>query len=289
MTQASTNGKHSGEQDTVPTPERGPQTIGERTRFLLELMRRAYCNRPAGMLGVCCVLYFFLIHAPWLAVRLYARIFFVWPFGRYFIRPLVRLRVRLVVQWIAMHRSVCDVRLKLLPGNDARSPIQRTLARAIVDGNVHNVRILLERGANPSGTLRMGMPFLHFAIRTCQSEIARLLIESGADTQERDPASGTPVLSYAVRKQDETLTRLLLEHGADANAHGITGLTALMEAASLGDMDIVRLLLSAGADPTRKSIVGGTARCQAVRWKHADVVKLLTDSLCAQNEADKIA
>jgi hypothetical protein len=53
MTQTSTDNKHSRDQDTVPSPERGPETIGERTRFLLNLMRRAYCKLPGGMLGVC--------------------------------------------------------------------------------------------------------------------------------------------------------------------------------------------------------------------------------------------
>lgn len=105
-------------------------------------------------------------------------------------------------------------------------------------------------------------------------EIARLLIEAGAELEQR--SNGTTALRMAAFHNDLKMLSMLLANGADPNseifspvstlakkkgskiAAGYLG-TVLHEAASRGHLDVVRALLKAGADPSRKDDKGRTA------------------------------
>jgi ankyrin repeat protein len=75
-------------------------------------------------------------------------------------------------------------------------------------------------------------------------EVARVLLEHGADAKALDPNNGTP-LHVA---QGEVVARLLIEHGADANAVDIDGQTPLHSASVSGHAGVARVLLEHGAD-----------------------------------------
>ena len=73
-------------------------------------------------------------------------------------------------------------------------------------------------------------------------------LRRGASANARD-GTGSPVLMLAARCKDTSFTKALLDHGADVNAtDDHFGLTALMEAASSGNVAVVQLLLSRGPD-----------------------------------------
>ena len=84
-------------------------------------------------------------------------------------------------------------------------------------------------------------------------EIARLLLDAGADIQARNrhkfAGPGNSPLHGATYLDRPEVVRFLLERGADPNARDNAGLTALHLAAGIGWIDCARALLDGGADP----------------------------------------
>ena len=72
------------------------------------------------------------------------------------------------------------------------------------------------------------------------------------------------------------MVRQHLAAGTDVNARGgITGLTALHEAAFLGREEIAVLLIGAGADVNAASQRGETPLHLSVYWEHREIAELL--------------
>src|SRR5437667_5760346 len=95
-----------------------------------------------------------------------------------------------------------------------------------------------------------GFPALGLAIFFQHPELARELIERGADVNAaaRNPQRVAPVHAAAT-VQDYATMRLLLQRGADPNARQQLGFTPFHSAASRGDIDMAKLLVEHGADP----------------------------------------
>src|SRR5699024_1518286 len=74
------------------------------------------------------------------------------------------------------------------------------------------------------------------------------LLEAGADPSCATPTGITPLIA-AVNMQQLPLLPLLLEHGADIDQRLPGGVSALMVASAEGHVDVVARLLSAHADP----------------------------------------
>merc|ERR1719329_313796 len=83
------------------------------------------------------------------------------------------------------------------------------------------------------------------------------------------------------------IMRLLLEQGANVNQRNTSGNTALMEAASMGALDIMRLLIENGANVNQENTRGNTALMQAVSMGALNIVCLLVEQGANMNEQDK--
>jgi len=92
-----------------------------------------------------------------------------------------------------------------------------------------------------------GTRALHWAIRANETEIADLLLRSGADAKAADRLGVTP-LFLAAMNGNGAIMRKLLDAGANANQIEKTGETILMVATRTGDADAVRALLEHGAN-----------------------------------------
>jgi len=102
-------------------------------------------------------------------------------------------------------------------------------------------------------------PGLWDAIDGGDAEHVRRALAAGADVNEGHPLFGVHPLAWAALADDADLARVLLEAGADVTARNDDGSTLLSSAAFLGRIELLELLLDAGADPAQKNLNGDSA------------------------------
>jgi ankyrin repeat protein len=124
-------------------------------------------------------------------------------------------------------------------------------------GNVDVVRMLIERGADPTAQSKDGWTVLHHALGSGNVDVVRMLIEHGADptAQSKD---GWTVLHHASGSGNVDVVRMLIERGADPTAQSKDGQTVLHRASLSGDVDVVRMLIERGASSTAQNKDGET-------------------------------
>ncbi|OMI17612.1 ankyrin repeat domain-containing protein [Leptospira weilii] len=91
------------------------------------------------------------------------------------------------------------------------------LMGSIENNDLSGVRRYIEAGADVNSTF-IGPSPLYVAIDNVNVEIVRLLLEKGADTNEKNIFYGKSPLDLAIENENIEIVRLLLEKGADANA-----------------------------------------------------------------------
>ncbi|WP_161634936.1 ankyrin repeat domain-containing protein [Leptolyngbya sp. Heron Island J] len=126
---------------------------------------------------------------------------------------------------------------------DAVSMTETTpsLIEATLAGNVETVSQLLQGGIDPNLVYNTNTA-LTYAARDGFTEIARLLIDYGADVNWIDGEGVTPLILASFKGHLE-LTQLLLEHGADVTVRDQWNRTALDYALRRGETDAIAQLL----------------------------------------------
>ena len=106
------------------------------------------------------------------------------------------------------------------------------------------------------------------------------LLDLGApvDQGEENDQSLTP-LDRAVLANNVEIAKLLIQHGADVNHVDGLGMTPLLYAASIdfGDSAIIDLLLKSGANAKARTGDGLTALDLARRYQHSHLLASLGD------------
>jgi ankyrin repeat protein/L-ascorbate metabolism protein UlaG (beta-lactamase superfamily) len=151
-------------------------------------------------------------------------------------------------------------------------------------GNVEIARLLLEAGADieagdVDNSTALGVAAIH-----AQGEMVAFLIEQGADVNRRDRKADCP-LSFAVYGRDESIIRQLLDAGADLYFRNPNGESLLHIACSRGVTELVTYLLDHGAELELKSRSGGTALGYAAMSGQPEMVRLLIDKGANPNPA----
>ncbi len=132
-------------------------------------------------------------------------------------------------------------------------------------------------------------PLLWACIRG-QLEVARLLVERGADVNLAQGDGWTPLHAAVCDGNDAAhigITRLLLEHGAKLEARNGIGWTALHAAALKGNTATMGVLLEQKADVGAKDNTGGTALHIAAEQGRIEAVALLLDKGADAGVKDK--
>lgn len=127
-----------------------------------------------------------------------------------------------------------------------------------------------------------GWTALHLAAFFNRLEVVELLLARDAklDLKSKNQLNNTP-LNAAVAANRLEIARRLLEAGADANAHQHGGITPLHEAAAAGNAAMVRLLLAHRADPSAISEDNRTPLGMALEKNHREVIEILQPKVAA--------
>ncbi len=152
------------------------------------------------------------------------------------------------------------------------------LSDAVKADDLQGIQALISSGANVNELDGFGTP-LHMAVARGSVEIAKLLIEAGADVEAETVAPSQKKahpLHTAAYSNRAPVAALLIERGAKVDARDSQGSTPLMIAASSGNTKVAELLLQAGADPLAEdSSDHDTPIYVAAMNGHLDVVKLM--------------
>ena len=107
-------------------------------------------------------------------------------------------------------------------------------------------------------------------------ETVNALLAGGAQVNlaSRETMKMTPLAS-AISAQQNNIARTLIEHGADVNAKAENDLTPLHTAAARGNIEMATLLLDHGADIGARTKDGKTAVAYAEERNHPEMVELL--------------
>ncbi|XP_062844265.1 ankyrin repeat domain-containing protein 34C [Trichomycterus rosablanca] len=121
--------------------------------------------------------------------------------------------------------------------------------------------------------------------------LVRLLVEGGAQINERNQRGETPLLAACrALRADQSgntnslrLIRFLLQHHADPNAQDKAGHTPLMYVCmERAGAEVAAALISAGADPTIEDYTGASALVYAINARDQDTIQVLLDACKAR-------
>jgi ankyrin repeat protein len=153
-------------------------------------------------------------------------------------------------------------------------------------GYVDVARLLIELGADLAAQGERGSTPLHRASEWGHADLARFLIEHGADVAAQDRDGPTP-LHRASSRGHVNVARLLMEYGADAASQDEHGRTPLHPPSSGGyftsNADLVRLLVEHGADAAAQDEHGWTPLHEASSRGDVGLAQLLIE--CGANAA----
>lgn len=121
------------------------------------------------------------------------------------------------------------------------------LNRAIHRGDISEVQKLLDEGADVNAK-NFGNTALILAIENGHTDIAKLLIDRGANVNETGGLYEFQPLNLAAIYGHTAIVKLLIDRGADVNAKNKYGNTPLIHALHNGHTEIAKLLLDRGAE-----------------------------------------
>jgi cytohesin len=123
------------------------------------------------------------------------------------------------------------------------------------------LRLLLDRKADPNATDNDGMTPLHFAAADANASFSRALIAAGARANATDSRGRTPLHLVPFLNDVYSLTALLIEHGANPGLQDRLGRTALhaISDAERQNRTVAEILVCHGANPQTRDLLGWTA------------------------------
>jgi ankyrin repeat protein len=169
---------------------------------------------------------------------------------------------------------VIEALLNRNPAINGASPFNVPLVASAEGCEPESARLLLAKGADPNApyikrmAARMNQPtaLMAAAANGCAS-VAQILLESGANS---NVTTAEPALVIAVEHRSEEMARLLLEHGADPSSDGHFGSSPLGAAAFDANDTMVGLLLARGAKVNQADASGKTAIYHLLEGNRSD-------------------
>jgi ankyrin repeat protein len=148
--------------------------------------------------------------------------------------------------------------------------------RASRRGQVEIARMLIERGADVTAQNNDGWTPLHLALVDGEVEVARMLIERGADVTAQNNDGWAP-LHLALQIEEVEVARMLIERDANVAAQNNDGWTPLHLASQRGQVEVARMLIEHGADAAAQGKRTETPLHLALQWGQVDVACMLIE------------
>ena len=149
------------------------------------------------------------------------------------------------------------------------------LIGAVVNGNLQEVKSLIEDGEDVHTIDYNGYTPLDWAVMDENTEMVKLLLELKADPNYESEYGMTPFMT-AAEGSHSSMISLLHQAGGDPNYQETSsGYTALTYAAFSGDIETVKLLLELDADRKIKDYSGLTPRMHALQSGEQEIADLL--------------
>ena len=179
-----------------------------------------------------------------------------------------------VADLLCKHGAIVDVR-----GLFDRTPLHT----ASSSGHIEIMQWLLNHGAESNSRDDDGWTPLHLAAFDGNFEAVQVLLDYDADINSQCSQGKTPLymalyfLEPSLEVKVVDIARQLLEHGADTNIGDRSHSTPLHQASSKGWLEVTRLLLSYGAKVDEKDGKGRTSFQVASENGYDEIAKLLLD------------
>ncbi|KAK9888304.1 hypothetical protein WA026_000566 [Henosepilachna vigintioctopunctata] len=160
----------------------------------------------------------------------------------------------------------------------------KALQSAAATGSIEQIRYLIQNGTE----LNSGPdPALHLALRKQHIQIARLLLQAGAEHECRDSKGDYPIhIACTLGLVD--IVRVLCTLGCNLEVSNTKGLYPLHLASKYGHIHVVRYLCSAGCNVDVRNADNIRADITALKYGHNNISELL-DRLRATGQRDAFA
>ena len=190
----------------------------------------------------------------------------------------------------AVHRgdvAITDLLLRAGANVNAANAYGVTpLNLACSNGDPALLEKLLAAKANPNAALPSGETALMTASRAGNLRGVQLLIARGADVNAKESKRGQTALMWALSENHVDVAKELVEHGADVQARTKAGFTVLMFAAQQGNVEAGRMLVAAGAKVNDSNPHDGTPLVVAAASGHQEFAAFLLDKDALPNATD---
>lgn len=141
-------------------------------------------------------------------------------------------------------------------------------------GTVEQAKAIIKVNPNAFKTVNSdGFSPLTLACYRSNNEVARLLIETGCDINQKS-SMGTPLMA-AVVKGNVEIVKLLLDNNAEVNTADSNGTTALLYATIFKNKTIASLLIKSNANPDTKDNRGNSAIDYAILANDDELIEIL--------------
>lgn len=168
---------------------------------------------------------------------------------------------------------------------------EQELFDAVARGDAAVVRKFIAGGLAADAVNARGTTALIAAVQGNHVDVAKLLVQAGADINRQDDAKQSAFL-IAAGEGNLELLRLMLGKGADVHRTDAAGSTALVRAAARGHVDTVKALLKTPVKLDHVNLAGRTALLEAIvagdgSPRYGQIVLLLSAAGADVNIADK--
>jgi|DewCreStandDraft_1066081.scaffolds.fasta_scaffold04585_3 ankyrin repeat protein len=156
--------------------------------------------------------------------------------------------------WFLKFLQVAQIR-QVRPQTKHHSAPDAQLLKAAYEGNLNDLKMALQAGANVNVSDDQDISALRWAAQSGQSEVVKLLLDAGANINQQSASGWTALMQAVIAGSVETVS-LLIERGADVNAKTFAGASALYFAHEIVPLSpdpeaahqIVKLLKAHGAE-----------------------------------------